>query len=117
MVFNKGNSMNNEPIAIVGIGCRFPGDIENPETFWNLLCEGKNAITEVPPDRWDISAFYDSNRDTQGKIYTRKGGFLSNINQFDPQFFGISPREAAFMDPQQRLRDIHKAVNLLERLR
>ncbi len=92
-----------EPIAIIGIGCRFPGEANSPETFWNLLQNGVDAITEVPEDRWNLNKFYDKNREKPGKIYTRKGGFIKNIDQFDPLFFGISPREAAFMDPQQRL--------------
>ena len=81
-----------EPVAIVGIGCRFPGGIRCPRTFWKFLCEGGNGITEVPPDRWDIDSFYDENREKPGKIYTRKGGFLDNVDSFDPDFFGISAR-------------------------
>jgi malonyl CoA-acyl carrier protein transacylase len=92
-----------EPIAIIGIGCRFPGGIENPEAFWQMLHDGVDAITEVPPERWDIDTYYDPNPDTPGKMYTRYGGFLRQVDQFDPQFFGISPREALSMDPQQRL--------------
>ncbi len=95
--------MEREQIAITGIGCRFPGGITDPESFWNSICNGKDGITEVPADRWDLNAYYDANRDKVRKVYTRKGGFLDNITHFDPQFFGISPREAAFMDPQQRL--------------
>ena len=93
----------NEPVAIVGIGCRFPGGVRCPRSFWKLLSEGKDAITEVPPERWDVRSFFDDNRDSAGKVYTRHGGFLEDIGLFDPQFFGISPREAAYMDPQQRL--------------
>jgi len=93
----------NEPLAIVGIGCRFPGGINDPQAFWDMLCRGKDAISEVPPDRWDLKAYYDADREKPGKVYTRKGGFLDNITDFEPQFFGISPREASFMDPQQRL--------------
>lgn len=92
-----------EPIAIIGMSCRFPGEANNPEEFWKLLRNGVDAITEVPKDRWDIDAYYDPNPDTSGKIYTRYGGFLQDIDQFDPQFFGISPRAAAIADPQQRL--------------
>jgi acyl transferase domain-containing protein/acyl carrier protein len=91
-----------EPIAIVGIGCRFPG-ANNPEAFWELLRGGVDAITEVPPDRWDIDDFYDPEPGTPGKMYTRYGGFIDQVDQFDPSFFGISPREAERMDPQQRL--------------
>jgi acyl transferase domain-containing protein/surfactin synthase thioesterase subunit len=91
-----------EPIAIIGIGCRFPG-ARNPETFWQLLQNGVDAITEVPANRWNIDALYDSNSGTRGKISTRWGGFLKEVDQFEPQFFGITPREAVYMDPQQRL--------------
>ena len=93
----------NEPIAIVGMGCRFPGDADNPEMFWQRLLSGYDAIREVPADRWDIDEFYDPDPETPGKIYTRYGGFLSRIDEFDPQFFGITPREAESIDPQQRL--------------
>ena len=93
----------SEPIAIIGIGCRFPGGIDNPETFWQLLHDGRSAITEVPADRWDIAAYYDPDPDAPGKMYTRHGGFLDQIDTFDPQFFRISPREAVSLDPQQRL--------------
>ncbi|MCF2150415.1 Polyketide synthase [Desmonostoc muscorum LEGE 12446] len=92
-----------EPIAIVGMGCRFPGDANNPEAFWQLLCDGVDAVTEVPANRWDINALYDPNPDTPGKMYTRYGGFLRQLEEFDAQFFGISPKEAVSLDPQQRL--------------
>jgi acyl transferase domain-containing protein/acyl carrier protein len=93
----------SEPIAIVGIGCRLPGGVETAEGFWELLAGGVDAVSEVPPERWDINAYYDPNTDAPGKMNTRWGGFLSGIEQFDPLFFGISPREAATLDPQQRL--------------
>lgn len=92
----------NEPIAIVGMGCRFPG-AEHPEAFWHLLQHGIDAITEVPKNRWDINAYYDSDPNTPGKMYTRYGGFVPHLQEFDAQFFRISPREAASLDPQQRL--------------
>jgi acyl transferase domain-containing protein/acyl carrier protein len=91
-----------EPIAIVGIGCRFPGG-ENPEAFWQLLRNGVDAIAEVPPERWDLEQFYASEPATPEKMYTRWGGFLEQVDRFDPSFFGISPREAEQIDPQQRL--------------
>ncbi len=94
---------SREPIAIVGIGCRFPGDVNSPETFWQFLQSGTDAVREVPADRWDINAYYDPDPATPGKMLTRHGSFLQGIDQFDPQFFGIAPREAASMDPQQRL--------------
>jgi acyl transferase domain-containing protein len=93
----------NEPIAIVGIGCRFPGGSNTPDSFWKLLSQGKDAITPVPPQRWDIKAYYDENPDVPNKMYTRYGGFIENVDQFDPLFFGILPREAISLDPQQRL--------------
>ncbi len=94
---------HREPIAILGLGCRFPGGADNPAAFWRLLHDGVDAVTEVPPERWDVDAYYDPDPDTPGKAYTRWGGFIRDADLFDPQFFGISPREAASMDPQQRL--------------
>jgi len=91
-----------EPIAIIGIGCRFPC-AKNVKEFWELLRNGTDAITEVPPERWDINAFYDSDPAAPGKMSTRWGGFLEQVDQFDASFFGISPREASRMDPQHRL--------------
>ncbi|MEA5621832.1 polyketide synthase [Nostoc sp. UHCC 0251] len=96
-------NQNKEPIAVVGVGCRFPGGVKNPEDFWHLLCHGVNTITEVPADRWHIDAFYDKDPNIPGKMYTRYGGFLNEVDKFDPQFFGISPREAISIDPQQRV--------------
>ena len=92
-----------EPIAIVGMGCRLPGGCETPEAFWALLHNGVDAVTTVPPERWDVEAYYDPDPDAPGKMYTREGAFLNQVDQFDPLFFGIAPREAMSMDPQQRL--------------
>lgn len=92
-----------EPIAIIGIGCRFPGGANNPEAFWQLLHTGSDAIREVPASRWDVDAYYDPDPDTPGKMYTRQAGLIDQVDQFDTQFFGISPREALSLDPQQRL--------------
>lgn len=92
-----------DSIAIIGIGCRLPGQVNSPHDFWRILCAGADAIEEVPPTRWDKFKFYDPEPGRQGKIITKWGGFLRNIDLFDPSFFGISPREAASMDPQQRL--------------
>ncbi len=91
-----------EPVAIVGIGCRFP-KASRPAEFWSLLRSGIDAIGEVPRDRWDIEALYDPDPKKPGKMSTRFGGFLDDIAGFDCQAFGISPREAALMDPQHRL--------------
>jgi acyl transferase domain-containing protein/SAM-dependent methyltransferase/acyl carrier protein len=92
-----------EPIAVVGIGCRYPGAVRDPESFWRLLRDGVDAITEVPGDRWDVDAYYDPDVEAPGKIATRYGGFLDRLDYFDAAFFGITPREAVSMDPQQRL--------------
>ncbi len=91
----------HEPIAIIGMSCRFPGG-DTPEEFWNLLENGGDAITEVPRDRWDVDRYYDADSNAPGKTTTRSGGFVQNVEQFDPHFFGIAPREAIGMDPQQR---------------
>lgn len=91
-----------EPVAIIGVGCRFPG-ADNVQSFWQLLRNGADAIAEIPLDRWDVDAFYDPVPGTPGKMSTRWGGFLEQVDQFDPGFFGISPREVERMDPQQRL--------------
>ncbi|MBN2503596.1 MAG: AMP-binding protein, partial [Anaerolineales bacterium] len=91
----------DEPIAVIGMSCRFPG-ADSPEAFWELLRDGVDAISEVPTGRWDVDAYYQDSH-ARGKMITRWGGFLDGIDQFDPGFFGISPREASRMDPQQRL--------------
>ncbi|MBD2252773.1 type I polyketide synthase [Nostoc parmelioides] len=96
-------AQQTEPIAIIGMACRFPGGANNPEAFWQLLRDGVNAVGEIPSQRWDIENYYDDNPDTPGKMYTRYGHFLEKVDEFDAQFFGISPREAQSLDPQQRL--------------
>ncbi|MEO1635920.1 MAG: type I polyketide synthase, partial [Cyanobacteria bacterium J06631_9] len=92
-----------EPIAIVGMACRFPGKANSPEQYWELLRNGVDVVSEVPKARWDVEAHYDSDPDVAGKMYTRYGSFIDDVDQFDPGFFGISPREAHQLDPQQRL--------------
>jgi myxalamid-type polyketide synthase MxaB len=95
-------SRANEPIAVIGMACRFP-QANGLDAFWQLLDRGGDAITEIPADRWDADAYFDENPDVPGKMYTRWGGFIDQIDAFSPGFFGIAPREAAAMDPQQRL--------------
>ena len=97
------NRALTEPIAIVGMGCRFPGDADNPESFWNLLKNGEDAVSEITSERWDLQEFYDPNPNTPGKMYARHLGLLNSVDCFDAEFFNISPDEAVNMDPQQRL--------------
>ena len=98
-------AQGQEPIAIVGMGCRFPGGVNTPEAFWELLVSGGEALRDLPASRWDVDAYYDPNIPSPGKMYVRQGGYLDDaaIEQFDPQFFGVSAREADRLDPQQRL--------------
>ena len=93
----------SEPIAIVGMGLRLPGGVTTPDEFWKLLRDGRDAITEVPPERWSLDTFYDPDPNAPGKMSTRFGGFIEGADRFDARFFGITPREAISMDPQQRL--------------
>ena len=94
--------VSTEPIAIVGLACRFPG-APDADAFWRLLLDGVDAIAEVPADRWNIEELFSADATIPGKMSTRWGGFLTDVDRFDPQFFGISPREAEHMDPQQRI--------------
>jgi acyl transferase domain-containing protein/NADPH:quinone reductase-like Zn-dependent oxidoreductase len=93
----------SEPLAVVGVGCRFPGGADTPERFWQLVHDGVDAVTEVPADRWDAAALYDADPNAPGKTSTRWGGFVDGFDRFDLSFFGISPRETGTLDPQQRL--------------
>ncbi len=92
-----------EPIAIIGMDCRFPGGADSPEAFWHVLRNGVDAISDIPPDRWNADDYYDPEPGRPGRIVTRQGGFLIGVDQFDADFFGIAPREAVSMDPQQRM--------------
>lgn len=97
-------AQSEEPIAVIGMACRFPGGANSPEAYWEMLKTGRDGISEVPADRFDIDYYYDPDPNAAGKINTRKGGFLDlSIRDFDAEFFGITPREAQHLDPQQRL--------------
>lgn len=93
----------HEPIAIVGMGCRFPGNASNPEQFWELLKNQEDGVGSIPDHRWDVEAHYDPDPDVDGRMYTKEGGFLRDIESFDPDFFNINSQEAKSIDPQQRL--------------
>lgn len=92
-----------ESIAIVGIGCRFPGGADDADSFWRLMLEGVDAITEIPPDRWNVARYHDPHPGREGKSISRWGGFVTDPAAFDPEFFGISPREAGTIDPQHKM--------------
>ena len=92
-----------EPVAIIGIGCRLPGNVSGPESLWDLLVNGRDAVGDVPADRWDADAYYDPDPQTPGRMTTKWGGFVDDVAGFDADFFGITPREAAAMDPQHRV--------------
>lgn len=94
---------HNEPLAVVGMSCRLPGGIKSPDDFWQLLCNQEDAITDIPPDRWDINKHYDPDPAEPGKMYVRQGGFINDVYHFDRDLFGLSKRESMSMDPQQRL--------------
>ncbi|MEM9271361.1 MAG: type I polyketide synthase [Cyanobacteria bacterium P01_F01_bin.143] len=96
-------SAKSEPIAIIGMGCRFPGGVNSPEALWKLLRDGVDTVTKIPSDRWDWETYYDQDPETPGKMDSPYGAFIGNLQDFDAQFFGISPREALSLDPQQRL--------------
>ena len=112
----------NEPIAIIGMGCSFPGGASDPDRFWQILEQGIDTCKEIPRERWDIDTFYDPDPAAPGKMLTRYGHFVAAVDQFDPAFFGISPREATALDPQHRLllevswQALERAGQALERL-
>ena len=100
---DAAEAARTEPIAIIGLSCRFPGHVTTPAAFWQLLTDGVDAVTEIPTSRWDIQHYYDPDPDAPGKMYVRHGGTIDDVSAFDSWFFRISPREAVSMDPQQRL--------------
>jgi acyl transferase domain-containing protein/acyl carrier protein len=99
----RSERSRTEPLAVVGMACRFPSGADHPDALWQLVLSGTDAIGEVPRDRWDHDALYDSDPEAPGKIHTRSGGFLENISGFDARFWNITPREAVSLDPQHRL--------------
>jgi acyl transferase domain-containing protein len=101
----SGEAVSTEraPIAITGIGVRMPSGVRSPQALWELLRGGGDTVADIPASRWDREAFYSADPDAPGKMYTRQGSFLADVDQFDAQFFGIAPREAQSLDPQQRL--------------
>src|SRR3954464_1228955 len=91
-------------IAIIGIGCRFPGGVQDATSFWDFVIDRGSGIVDVPPDRWSLAKYYDPDPDAPGRMYPKSAGFLTqSLRHFDADFFGISPREAEVLDPQQRM--------------
>ncbi|MDH2427300.1 type I polyketide synthase [Sphaerisporangium sp. TRM90804] len=99
----RGDAARREPVAVIGAGCRLPGGVDGPESFWRLLREGRDTVAEFPADRADLRAWYDPDPDRPGTTYVLNGSFVDGVDRFEPEVFGISPREAIGMDPQQRL--------------
>ncbi|MFT6960415.1 MAG: acyl transferase domain-containing protein/thioesterase domain-containing protein [Flammeovirgaceae bacterium] len=99
----ESGSKKSKEIAIIGMSCRFPGNVKSPEDYWKLLIDGENAISEIPTARWNNEKYFNSDVSKEGKINTKYGGFISEVDLFDNSFFNISPIEAKYMDPQQRL--------------
>ena len=94
---------NATPVAVIGMACRLPGGIDSPQQLWEALLEGRDLVTEIPDDRWDVEAFYDPEPGVPGRSVTRWGAFLDDVGGFDCDFFGMTEREATAIDPQHRL--------------
>ena len=103
MVQRASRPIGFEHIAVIGMGCRFPGGVNDPDDYWNLLTTGGNGVADIPPDRWDAEKAYDPDPAASGKMYVKRGAFIEDVRGFDPYSFGITPREAVAIDPQQRL--------------
>lgn len=99
----QGSARISSEVAVIGMGCRFPGEAQDLDSFWRVLSEGIDTISEIPAERWSLNQYFDTNSDAPGKSYAKHGAFLKDIDQFDADFFRISPKEAKAMDPQQRI--------------
>ena len=110
---NLLNEAHNEPVAIIGMACRFPGNVVDTRSFWQMLEKGRSSDTDIPADRWPVARYFDADPKASAKMYTKRGSYLKDITSFDSEFFGLSPRESHRLDPQQRLL-MHTSWELFE---